>query len=265
VEALSPYSPDIVGLTRWPAAQRHVKERCPMQTIERLADVLLFSGLKPGELELIAQYTRRRRLPANVTVVYQDAPGTALYVILSGKVKVHTATPEGRDVLLAFLNAGEPFGELSLLDGKGCSADVTTLEPTGALVLTRSDFQECIRQSPQIAINLLAALAGRVRFTNAMMVAVLALDAPGRLSRLLLILADEYGAKTPEGIQIDARIPQSDLADWIGVTRETVARILSQYRTLGWLAIDEQRRITLLRPDQLARRSEGCCPRGTRC
>ena len=49
------------------------------------------------------------------------------------------------------------------------------------------------------------------------MVAVLALDAPGRLSRLLLILADEYGAKTPEGIQIDARIPQSDLADWIGV------------------------------------------------
>jgi CRP/FNR family transcriptional regulator, cyclic AMP receptor protein len=228
-----------------------------MHTIERLADVPLFSGLQPGELQLISRCTRRRPLAANTTVLYQGIPGTALYVILTGRAKVHKATPDGQDVVMAILRPGQLFGELSLLDGNPCSADVTIMEQAEALVLTRDDLMECIRQAPQIAFNLLTTLTDRLRRANALIEAMSTLDAPGLVAWQLLSLARDHGMETPHGVQIGVRLPQTELAAMVGSTRETVTRTLSHFRSLGWLAIDKQHRITLRQLDQLARRCEG--------
>jgi CRP-like cAMP-binding protein len=227
-----------------------------MHVIERLADVPLFSGLKPEEYQLIARCTHRRCLPANVTILHQGFPGTALYILLSGTVKVHVMSADGREVVMAYLRAGQWVGELSMLDGKECSADVTTMERTEALVLTRDNLLQCIRQAPQIAMNLLTMLVGRLRLANEVVQAFVILDAPGRLARQLLELAREHGMETPQGVQIGVRVPQTDLAAMVGSTRETVARTLSQWRSLGWLAFDQQHRIILTKADQLAQRCE---------
>jgi CRP/FNR family transcriptional regulator, cyclic AMP receptor protein len=111
--------------------------------------------------------------------------------------------------------------------------------------------------APQIAINLLATLAGRIRLANEINQAIITLDAPGRMAKLLLILAREHGLKTPASTEIGLPLTQGELAGLIGVTRETAARILSEFRSLGWLEIGKQRRITLLREDRLTQRSEG--------
>jgi CRP/FNR family cyclic AMP-dependent transcriptional regulator len=192
-----------------------------MEAIGTLSDVPLFSGLGPAELGLIAGQVQKHRFRGEKTVLQRDHPGIALYVILSGRVKVHNETPDGQEHLIAVLAAGELFGELSLFDGKGRSADVTTLEPTEVLVLTREAMLECIHKAPQIAINLLATLAGRIRLANEMNQAQKTQDAPGRMAKQLLLLAREHGVKSPTGVEIDLRLTQSDLAGLIGVTRET--------------------------------------------
>jgi CRP/FNR family transcriptional regulator, cyclic AMP receptor protein len=221
-----------------------------------LGDIPLFAGLGPPELQLIAERVRKHRYRGEKTVLQCEQPGGALFIILSGKVKVHNETPDGREDVLAFLAAGELFGEMSLLDGRGRSADVTTLEPTEVLILTREAMMECIYRSPRIGINLLATLAGRLRLANDTIRIQKTVDAPGRMAKQLLVLARQHRVDTPLGVEIGTRLTQSDLAGLIGVTRETASKILSEFRSLGWLEIDKQR-YTLLREDELARRSNG--------
>jgi CRP/FNR family cyclic AMP-dependent transcriptional regulator len=227
-----------------------------MAILDMLADVPLFSGLQAADLELIAQRLRQRRYRVGEAIFHRDDPGVALYIIVTGKVKVHNETPDGADVMLAVLSTGDFFGEMSLLDGEERSADVSTLEPTEALVLTRDDLLECIRQAPQIAINLLATLAGRLRRTNETIQALSSLDVHGRVAKQLLLLSRQHGVQTPEGVQIGIRLTQTDLAGLVGASRESVNKVLGYFRRRGYLTLDDQHRITLLKPDELARRCE---------
>jgi CRP/FNR family transcriptional regulator, cyclic AMP receptor protein len=227
-----------------------------MAILDMLADVPLFSGLQAADLELIAQRLRQRRYRVGEAIFHRDDPGVALYIIVSGKVKVHNETPDGADVMLAVLSTGDFFGEMSLLDGEERSADVSTLEPTEALVLTRDDLLDCIRQAPQIAINLLATLAGRLRRTNETIQALSSLDVHGRVAKQLLLLSRQHGIQTPGGVQIGIRLTQTDLAGLVGASRESVNKVLGYFRRRGYLTLDDQHRITLLKPDELARRCE---------
>jgi len=227
-----------------------------MDAVVRLRDLPLFSGIGDAERALIAGHLRKYRYRAETTVLQCDEPGIALYVILSGKVKVHNQTPDGREHRIAMLAAGDLFGEMSLFDERGRSADVTTLEPTEVLVLTRDALLECMRKAPQIALNLLATLASRVRLANEINYSLIRHDAPGRMAKQLLRLACQFGVKNATGVEIDLRLTHSDLAGLIGVTRETAVRIVSEFRSLGWLEIDRRHHITLLREERLRQR---CC------
>jgi CRP/FNR family transcriptional regulator, cyclic AMP receptor protein len=227
-----------------------------MAILDTLADVPLFSGLQPPDLELIAQRVRQRRYRAGEAIFHRDDPGVALYIIVSGKVKVHNETPDGGEVIITVLSTGDFFGEMSLLDGEERSADVSTLEPTEVLVLTQADLHDCIRQAPQIAINLLATLAGRLRRTNETIQALSSLDVHGRVAKQLLLLSRQHGVQTPAGTQIGIRLTQTDLAGLVGASRESVNKVLGYFRRRGYLTLDDQHRITLLKPDELARRCE---------
>jgi CRP-like cAMP-binding protein len=228
-----------------------------MAILDSLADVPLFSGLQHADLELIAQRVRQRRYRGGEVIFHKDDPGIAFYMILSGRVKVHTETADGTEVMLAVLSSGEFVGELSLLDGEPRSADVSTLEPTEVLVLTRDDLVECIHQAPRIAINLLATLAGRLRRTNETVQALSSLDVHARVAKQLLLLSQQHGVSTPQGTQIGIRLTQSDLAGLVGASRESVNKVLGFFRRRAWIALDDQHRITVLKPDELARRGEG--------
>src|SRR4051812_14511079 len=95
-----------------------------------LGKIPLFSSLSPEALKTLAARMRRRRLPDGAPIVYRGDPAGALYVILSGRVKVHPATGSGGEVILDVKGPGGFFGEMSLLDSQPRSADVSTLEPT---------------------------------------------------------------------------------------------------------------------------------------
>jgi len=218
-----------------------------------LGEILLFSGLTEAELNLIAQRVRQRRYRENEIIFHRDDPGVALYIILSGKVKIHNETVEGGDVIHAVFSDGEFFGELSLLDGAERSADVSTIEATEVLVLTREDLLDCIKMHPQIGINILAVLARRIRNLNEAVKALSSLDVNGRLAMQLLSLARDHGIPEPDGVRIGVRLTQTDMASLTGASRESINKALGRLRRRGLLTVDDNHHITLLKVDELAK------------
>jgi CRP/FNR family cyclic AMP-dependent transcriptional regulator len=224
-----------------------------MAVSNTLGEILLFSGLSEAELNVIAQRVRQRRYRENEIIFHRDDPGVALYIIVSGKVKIHNETVEGGDVIHAVFSDGEFFGELSLLDGAERSADVSTIEATEVLVLTREDLLDCIKQHPQIGINILAELAQRIRILNESVKALSSLDVNGRLAMQLINLSHDHGIPSTEGVKIGVRLTQTDLASLTGASRESINKALGRLRRRGYLTVDDQHHITLLKVDELTK------------
>lgn len=209
--------------------------------------------LPESEIAWLAERMRPRQYRAGTTIFHRDDPGSTLHVINSGLVKLVLASPEGREVTVGILDAGDFFGELALLDGGARSASAVALEAVETLTLDREPFIAMLERHPQVATALLGVLGDRLRRTDELIQDILFLDLPGRLAKQLLALADERGVATPAGIKIDLRLSQSELAGIIGATRESVNRCLNAYADRGILDLDRDT-ITLRAPEVLRAR-----------
>jgi CRP/FNR family transcriptional regulator/CRP/FNR family cyclic AMP-dependent transcriptional regulator len=227
-----------------------------MAVIQSLAEIPLFAGLSQQELGVISERVRQRRYKDGDTIFHRDDPGVALYVIISGRVKIHNQTPDGGDLMIAVLAPGDFFGELAVIDGDERSADATTLEPTELLMLTREEMHDIIQRHPKLGLNLLVSLAGRLRRTTDSLRAFSTLDVNGRVAKQLLMLADQHGTPAAEGTKIALRLTQSDLAALVGSSRESVNKVLGYFRKRGWVDCDERYQITVRDRHELLRRCE---------
>lgn len=216
-----------------------------MASVSALQRVPLFSGLPPDAIEQLAANLRRLSCARGQVVFHQGDPGTSLYIIERGLVKIGLVSPEGREVILALLGPGDFFGELALLDGEPRSADAVAREPTALLVLRRDDVLAFLERHPPAAAQLLKALSQRLRRTDQLVQDAAFLDVPGRLARALLYLAEsEVGRTVP--------FTQTELASMVGATRESVNKWLRFYQQRGFVR-SEAGRLTVLRPDELRR------------
>ena len=216
-----------------------------MAITDLLADIPLFEGLSESELEIVSQRVRQRRYKDGDTIFHRNDPGVALYVICTGKVKIHNETPDGADCIIAILDEGEFFGELAVIDGEERSADATTLAPTELLMLTKDDLQDIIHRYPRISVHLLETLAGRLRRTTEAYLAYSALDVNGRLALQLLRLSQQHGVVTSSGVRIDLRLTQTDLGALVGASRESVNKVMGFFRRQGYVAVDDKNHITV--------------------
>ena len=151
--------------------------------------------------------------------------------------------------------AGECFGEISLLDGKPRSAGAVALEQTVTYALHRDDFLRCLHDYPVLAQRIVELLAERLRHLTAYAECLAFLDVPGRLAAALLDLAERHGIKRDANtVEIDLHLTQTELATWVGATREMVNRALVVFRDQGWITIEGQT-IKILDMHQLRERT----------
>ena len=167
------------------------------------------------------------------TVVLEgDDSVQALYLIASGSVQVYMTGVDGRETILSFLERGDFFGEMSLIDGEPRSASVRTVTDAQMLIIHRESFLKLIRQSPEIAMGLLSELSKRLRKANRQIGSLSTMSVSGRVAGTLLNLMEERGVRihTDNGSMVTVihnRPTQQQLADMSGTTRETVSRICS--------------------------------------
>ena len=203
-----------------------------------LRNVSLFRGLSGEEIAAVAKNTTSRRFGRGSTIILAEQQGDAFFIIQKGRVKVSVSREGGREVILSLLGVGQVFGELSLLDGKPRSADVTATEATELIMLImlrRPDFLRLITEKPSIVIGLLTELASRLRKVDYNIAGLALLDVTNRVSKTLLQLANEGGGQEEHGVLLKNRPTHQQLAQMSGTTRETVTRVLKQLEEQGYI------------------------------
>lgn len=206
-------------------------------------DPVLESALQDPLLQQIAARGGVRAFPAQAVLVTEDDRSEQLFVILSGRVKVYGASPDGREVVYTTLGAGEYFGELTL-DGGPRSASVMTLEPTRCAIVPGADLRDFLAAHPDFALHLVHKLIGIVRRQTGDVKSLALDDVYQRLVRLLEALAvdDGHGRRV-----VAERLTQTDIGQRIGASREMVSRLLRPLTQGGYLAIEGGRMVVLRR------------------
>jgi CRP-like cAMP-binding protein len=148
-----------------------------------LQQVPMFAGLEPEDLEALAGRLRRRKYQRGATVFVHGDPGSSLYIVESGRVKLGFTSAEGREVILELAGPGDEFGELALLDGDPRSADAVALEPTVLLLLHRDDFLRYVESHARVALQLLVIMSRRLRRDAELIQDAVFLDVPARVAR----------------------------------------------------------------------------------
>ncbi len=215
--------------------------------------VSFFADLPEEEIQALSPITKRRTFRAGEVIFHRDDPGQVLYMIKEGKVKICIISPDGQEVSLTVFGKGEYFGEFALLDGLPRSTDAVALEKVECYTLQRSDFHNTILKNPKIAILILEALSKRLRNTNQMVEDLIFLDVYGRVAKKLLELAEAHGVKVDNGVRIDVRLTQQELAAMVGASRESVNKVLGYFTDKNFISTDKHR-ITIHNTNDLKRR-----------
>jgi len=195
---------------------------------------------------------REQHYKKHTTIVHVDDPGSALYILKSGLVKITIEDQHGYEMILRILYPTDFFGEMSLLDGMPRSATVTTQEVSEVLTIAREHFLHIVEKSPKLLLKMTAVLSKRLRKANELIHSLAFFDVYGKVARVLLNLAAERGRVTEQGTVIDMRLTQQELADLAGMTRETMARTLREFQQAGCIRV-ESGIISILALDMLRR------------
>ncbi|HEY5639123.1 MAG TPA: Crp/Fnr family transcriptional regulator [Dehalococcoidia bacterium] len=212
---------------------------------ELLQRVPFLAALSEEDLRWLAKRVQRRKYNRGDIIFVKDDPGESMFIVEDGAVRIYVPGTQGADLTLAVMQPGEFFGDLSLLDGRPRSASAEAARNANLLTLERGDLTELLESRPNAALAILTVIAARLRETDQMASDLAFLDVSGRLARRLLDLAASNGKERDDGVLINATITQEELANMIGVTRESVNRNLGMFRRLGLIA-REGRRIVVL-------------------
>jgi CRP/FNR family transcriptional regulator, cyclic AMP receptor protein len=203
--------------------------------VQELAKVPLFGRLSRGELDQVAGIAKRRSLGPDAVIFFEGDPSDALYVLLSGSMKVYRTADDGTQQIVSTLVAGEMFGEYSLLDGEPRSATVATLEPSEVLSISHGAFRDLVRASPSLLWKTMESLTTRMRRQNQEFLELSRRDLPYRLLRALNRLAERHGELSGKGCRLKIALGARDLAAMVASTPERVSALLSRFEAEGLL------------------------------
>jgi CRP/FNR family cyclic AMP-dependent transcriptional regulator len=207
--------------------------------LDSLRAIPLFRRVSESDLEELATHLIERRFPKNATVVEEGLPGDYMYVIREGRAKVTKASEDGREKIMNFLEAGAFFGDMALLGDETRSASVKTLEASVLLALSRRDFIDLLRQSPDLSLAVIEELANRLRETNEQARSLSFQGVEERTRNLFERIARQE--EGDGGRLLTPSLTHQQIADMVGTSRETVTRSIKQLKGSGWLAQEGKR------------------------
>jgi CRP-like cAMP-binding protein len=221
-----------------------------LQDIRYLAGNELFKELQPTELASVAQAGRRRRAKANSYLFRQGDPSSAIYILVEGQVKLSQVTPEGHQVLLRVAGPGDLLGAVAVLEDSRYPATAQAADDCRLLSWDGAAMLALMQRFPQVAINALRIVSGRVREFQDRYRELATERVERRLARALLRLAGQAGRKTPDGVLIDLALTRQDLAEMTGATRFTISRMLTEWESRGIIEASRVR-VLIKRPHEL--------------
>jgi CRP/FNR family transcriptional regulator, cyclic AMP receptor protein len=212
-----------------------------------LRDHYLFAKLTPMQIDRLSNCIVSKSVKRGVSICAKGDPGTCLFAIASGTVKISAPSVEGKDAVFNLLGKGAIFGEIALLDGHPRTADVIATTDCDLYVIERRDFLPVMRDEPDIALKIIEILCSRLRRTTEQAEELMFLDLPSRLAKALMRLVDEDPGGTHER---KVAITQKDLGNIIGMSRESTNKQLRLWEDKKWVRL-ERNAVVILAPGSL--------------
>lgn len=217
----------------------------PAESVDKLTLIRnhpLFRHLTSAILEQLAARMTKKVLRRGANIFAKGDAGVGLIGVMRGSVKISVLSADGREAVLNVINAGEIFGEMALLDGRPRSADATAMSDCELVSMDRGTFTSTLRGQPDVLLKVIEFLCARLRRTSEQVQDVMFLNAPARLAKALLQLADKQEHK--------AKITQRDISQIIGLSREMTNRQLRIWERANWVKL-ERGGVVLVQPRQL--------------
>ena len=210
------------------------------------------AGLNVEERDVLESLGRRRHFRSGQVLFTEGDEGRDVVVLLDGSVKVVTAAPSGREVILEVIDAGQLVGEMSAIDGQPRSATAVALTAVDVSVIPTPQFLSFLERHGSAATALLRLVVARLRHSSQRQLEFGTSDALGRLCACMLRMLDRYGGTDDRGRHVTMPLAQHDLASMAGTSRETTNRSLCALRAMGW--VDKDRSLLVVLDLQALRR-----------
>lgn len=210
----------------------------------------LFSVLTEGARLDVLGCATRLSVDAGERLYARGDPSNRYFGILKGRIRLLVDSVDGKTVALNQAGVGEWFGELGLFEGGERLVDAIALEPMEMLSLTRKDMLTLAQSEPSLFMPIVELLGARIRLVGELLQDAVFHDVTYRLAKRLLDLASKEGVPVAAGVLIDQHLPQEDLGQMVGATREAVGRQLSAWKKKAWIDVSYGK-VTILNPAPL--------------
>jgi CRP-like cAMP-binding protein len=199
------------------------------ETMHALRTAPIFEGVSDRILTDFTQSSRIRALEKGEILFSQTDPADTVYIVRSGCIAIFLATLEGRELVINEMHRGDCFGELSLITDQPRSTGALARENSEVISIPRDVFLKGLEAEPELMRRVLETTALRLRVSSERESALAFLDSSARIAKVLLQLdqqADNDGV---------IKVTQEDLAQYVGLARQTVAQTLGEWRRVGWV------------------------------
>ena len=201
--------------------------------VELLAGTELFGSLEPDDLATCAAGFRQARFVKGEMLFARGDPGTHLYVVSEGQVRLAIATSEGRELSFEVAGTGALFGEIAVLDGWPRSAEATALTHTSTYMLDRNDFHRLRSAHPAISDAVISFLCRRLRDVSDKLETIALYPLDVRVARFLLAALGNRQAPPGRRVPLELHFSQSELALLLGASRPKINTALGALESTG--------------------------------
>ncbi len=231
---------DQLGQLAFEAEQRAERDRgdATENKVWYLRQNRLFGGAPDADIDANEHLFKTCLFPRKSRVFDQGDPTRIVYLIKRGNVRITRLTPDGKEVTVAVLGAGDIFGEETLFDHQPRTTHAVCIDECLLCTAKADDLFALLARSPTLAMNVAKILSDRLVDASATMEDLAYAKISDRLMNLFVRLASEHGVTNERGTYLNVRLTHADIASLIGSTRETVSLEMANLSRAGRIAYD---------------------------
>jgi CRP-like cAMP-binding protein len=209
--------------------------------LDELQRNTFLSMLTEAELEKLLMRSGTRNFAKGKAVYHKGDAATGFFVVFSGHVATSLESVDGDHRPFRVYDPGEVLGEISMLEGKERITGALALEDASLEFVHRADFYALLADRPGLAVQIVGYLCGRFRRLHADFDAMLTLDMPAKLARVILHLHQSLSRPDDKLKLPSLRLSQSEIAGMLGLSREWVGQELIRWRDSGIIDLSRKR------------------------
>ncbi|AGX44758.1 Crp/Fnr family transcriptional regulator [Clostridium saccharobutylicum] len=208
--------------------------------------VPIFENLNNEELLEIVKNINHKEYSKSDVIFTEGNISNTLYFINEGRIKLYKYTKDGKEQILHILSEGEFFGELELIKPSKYRFNAKSIVDAKICTLSKDEMKSIIMRDPEIGIKVLEAIGERLSKIESLVQNLATNDVDSRMAYLLIDLMEKYGENIENSISVKLQLSREDMANYIGVTRETISRKLKKFEDEKLIKIVGTKNIIIL-------------------